>query len=194
MRGVVPVGYAVFAVVLGATLGAVFRRSLPAMAVTLAVVTFVQIAVPTWIRPHLVPTAEQTVTLSREKLDGISISDNGPGSPLRLTVRTGNPGNWVLSNQTVDASGRAVNLPSWFARCLPPPPAPGTGNGPVKAQGPDTMDACFTRLNAEGYRQHLVYHPAKDFWPLQWAELALYLVVSALLAGCCFWWVRRRLS
>ena len=35
MRGVVPVGYAVFAVVLGATLGAVFRRSLPAMAVTL---------------------------------------------------------------------------------------------------------------------------------------------------------------
>jgi hypothetical protein len=56
------------------------------------------------------------------------------------------------------------------------------------------MDACFTRLNAEDYRQHLVYQPANHFWPLQWAELALYLVVSALLAGCCFWWVRRRLS
>jgi hypothetical protein len=194
MRGIVPIGYAVFAVVLGATLGAVFRRSLPAMAVTLAVVTFVQIAVPTWIRPHLAPTAEQTVTFSREKLDGISISDNGPGSPLRMTVTTGGPGNWVLSNQTVDASGRAVNLPSWFASCLPPPPGPGTGNGPVKAQGPDTMDACFTRLNSEGYRQHVVYQPAGHFWPLQWAELALYLVVSALLAGCCFWWVRRRLS
>ncbi len=194
MRGIVPVGYAVFAVVLGATLGAVLRRSLPAMAITLALFTFVQIAVPTWIRPHLVSTAEQTVTLSREKLDGISISDNGPGSPLKLTVRTGNPGNWVISNQTVDASGRAVNLPSWFASCLPPPPPPGSGNGPVKAQGPDTMDACFTRLNAEGYRQHLVYQPANHFWPLQWAELALYLVVSALLAGCCFWWVRRRLS
>jgi hypothetical protein len=194
MRGVVPVGYAVFAVVLGATLGAVLRRSLPAMAVTLAVVVFVQIAVPTWIRPHLAPTAEQTVTFSREKLDGISIGDTGPGSPLRITVNTGGVGNWVLSNRTVDADGRATSLPSWFAACLPPPPAPGTTEGPVKVQGPDTMDACFQRLNAEGYRQHVVYQPAKHFWPLQWAELALYLALSGLLTGFCFWRTRRRLS
>ena len=40
----------------------------------------------------------------------------------------------------------------------------------MQVQGPDTMDACFTRLNAEGYRQHVVYQPAKHFWPLQWAE------------------------
>ena len=194
MRGVVPVGYAVFAVVLGATLGAVLRRSLPAMAITLAVVIFVQIAVPTWVRAHLVPTAEQTVTFDRERLDGISIGDTGPGSPLRITVNTGGAGNWVLSNQTVDASGRATDLPSWFGACLPAPPAPGTTEGPVKVQGPDTMDACFTRLNAEGYRQHVVYQPAKHFWPLQWVELALFLAVSGLLTGFCFWWVRRRLS
>jgi hypothetical protein len=194
MRGIVPVGYAVFAVVLGATLGAVLRRSLPAMAVTLALVTFVQIAVPTWIRPHLVPTSEQSVSFSREKLDGIGISDNGPGSAMKLTVRTGNPGNWVLSNQTVDANGHATALPSWFSGCLPPPPSPGAPEARVQVSGPDKLDACFTRLNAEGYRQHLVYQPANHFWPLQWAELALYLVVSALLAGCCFWWVRRRLS
>jgi hypothetical protein len=194
MRGVVPVGYAVFAVVLGATLGAVLRRSLPAMAVTLAVVIFVQIAVPTWIRAHLAPTAEQTVTFDRERLDGISIGDTGPGSPLRMTVNTGGVGNWVLSNQTVDANGRATTLPSWFADCLPPPPAPGTTEGPVKVRGPDTMDACFQRLNAEGYRQHVVYQPAKHFWPLQWAELALYLALSGLLTGFCFWWTRRRLS
>jgi hypothetical protein len=194
MRGVVPVGYAVFAVVLGATLGAVFRRSLPAMAVTLAVVIFVQIAVPTWIRPHLMPTAEQTITFDRERLDGISIGDTGPGSPLRISVNTGGVGNWVLSNQTVDASGRATDLPSWFGACLPAPPAPGTTDATVRVQGPDTMDACFTRLNAEGYRQHVVYQPAKHFWPLQWVELALFLTLSGLLTGFCFWWVRRRLS
>jgi hypothetical protein len=192
MRGIVPVGYAVFAVVLGATLGAVLRRSLPAMAVTLVVVVFGQIAVPTWIRPHLAPTAEQTVTFDRERLDGLSIGDTGPGSPLRITVNTGGPGSWVLSNRTVDASGRATDLPSWFGACLPAPPAPGTTEGQVQVQrGPDTMDACFQRLNAEGYRQHVVYQPAKNFWPLQWAETALYLVLSGLLAGFCFWWVRR---
>ena len=194
MRGVVPIGYAVFAVVLGATLGAVLRRSLPAMAVTLALVIFVQIAVPTWIRAHLMPTAEQTVKFDRERLDGISIGDTGPGSPLRITVNTAGVGSWVLSNETVDASGRPVSVPSWFASCLPAPPAPGAGNGPVKSEAPDTIDACFTRLNAEGYRQHVVYQPAKHFWPLQWAETGLYLLVSGLLAGFCFWWVRRRLS
>jgi hypothetical protein len=194
MRGVVPIGYAVFAVVLGATLGAVLRRTLPAMAVTLAVVVFVQIAVPTWVRAHLAPTAEQTVTFERHRLDGISIGDTGPGSPLRITVNTGGVGNWVLANETVDAHGRATAVPSWFADCLPPPPAPGASEGPVKVQGPDTIDACFTRLNAEGYRQHVVYQPATHFWPLQWAELGLYLVLSGLLAGFCFWWTRRRLS
>jgi hypothetical protein len=195
MRGIVPVGYAVFAVVLGATHGAVLRRSLPAMAVTLAVVTFVQIAVPIWIRPHLVPTAEQTVTFSREKLDGIGISDNGPGTTTQVTVNTkGGAGNWVLSNQTVDATGRATGVPSWFADCLPSPPAPGAANGPVQVQGPDKLDACFTRLNAEGYRQHVVYQPAKHFWPLQWAETGLFLGLSALLAWFCFWWTRRRLA
>ena len=125
MRGIVPVGYAVFAVVLGATLGAVFRRSLPAMAVTLLVVVFVQIAVPTWVRAHLAPTAEQTVTFDRERLDGISIGDTGPGSPLRITVNTGVAGSWVLSNETVDADGRATDLPEWIsgspviAKCRP---------------------------------------------------------------------------
>jgi hypothetical protein len=194
MRGIVPIGYAVFAVVLGATLGAVLRRTLPAMAVTLAVVVFVQIAVPTWVRAHLAPTAEQTVTFERERLDGISIGDTGPGSPLRITVNTGGVGNWVLANETVDAHGRATSVPSWFADCLPPPPAPGASEGPVRVQGPDTIDACFTRLNAEGYRQHVVYQPAKHFWPLQWAELGLYLALSGLLTGFCFWWTRRRLS
>ena len=191
MRGVVPVGYAVFAVVLGATLGAVLRRSLPAMALTLGVVIFVQIAVPTWIRPHLAPATEQTVEFNRDRLDGISIGDTGPGSPLRMTVNTGGPGNWVLSNETVDASGKVVSLPSWFGDCIPRPPAPGTSDRPAPASGPEALDACFNRLNDEGYRQQLVYQPAKNFWPLQWAELGLFLALSGLLAGFCFWWVRR---
>ncbi|WP_328759276.1 hypothetical protein [Streptomyces sp. NBC_00271] len=48
-RGVVPIGYAALAF----ALGVLFRRTLPAMATTLAVFTVVQIAMPLWIRPHL---------------------------------------------------------------------------------------------------------------------------------------------
>jgi hypothetical protein len=191
MRGVVPVGYAVFAVVLGVVLGALVRRSLPAMALTLALFVVVQIAVPTWIRPHLAASVREDAAFTMARFDGYM--SNGPGIPGKLSLNTGGQGNWVLSNQTVDASGRATALPSWFTGCLPPPPAVGQ-DGPVRVQGPDPMAACFQRLNAEGYHQHIVYQPAKNFWPLQWAELALYLALSGLLAGFCFWWVRRRLS
>ena len=40
----------------------------------------------------------------------------------------------------------------------------------------------------------MVYQPAGNFWPIQWAEAALYLAASALLAGFCVWWTRARLT
>ena len=187
MRGVAPVGYAVFALVLGVAIGMVMRRPVPAMALTLVVFTFVQIAVPLWIRPHLVSPNQQTVTITTERLDGIESS--GPGAPLHITVTTGNHDDWILSNQTVDGTGQPVALPTWMADCLPGPPPPG-GQQSVQAPAAD-IEACFTRLSDEGYRQRVVYQPASNFWPLQWAETAMFLVLSGILTGFCFWWIRR---
>jgi hypothetical protein len=195
MRGIVPVAYGVFAVALGVAIGAVLRRSLAAMAVTLAVYVFVQIAMPIWVRPHLVPPVRERVTLSAQTLDGISLRGDKPGGPVTITAHTANPTDWVLSNRTLDPSGRVVDaLPSWFAQCLPPPP--GTEQpaeaGPVRAKA--DLQACVTRLTNEGYRQQLVYQPASRFWALQWAETGVFAVASALLAWFTFWWVRRRLT
>ncbi len=197
MRGVVPVAYGVFAVAVGVAAGVLLRRSLPAMAATLVLVAFAQIAVPLWVRPHLLPAVAQTVTISTDNLDGIGLRD-GPDPVLVLTVHTGsrgagNRGDWVLSNDTVDSAGRTISsAPAWFAQCLPPPPAPGTATTTVVGKG--TMEACFTRLAREGYRQRVVYQPADRFWRLQWAEAGLFLVLSGGLAWFSFWWVRRRLS
>ena len=191
MRGIVPVGYAVFALLLGTLVGLVLRRSVAAMALTLAIYVFVQVAVPLWIRPHLVPPTATTTVISHATLDGIGIDESGT---ISITTHTG-PGDWILSNQTVDAHGHAVVLPAWFSRCLPPPPGAGqpTGKAAVN-QDHGTLDACLARLTDEGYRQHLVYQPRDHFWPLQWAETGLYLAVSGLLAALSFWWTRRRLS
>jgi ABC-2 family transporter protein len=186
MRGVVPIGYAVFAVLLGTLIGLLVRRSVPAMALTLAIYVVLQVVVPLWVRPHLVPPTSTSTVISRENLDGIGSTGSGP---LRITTRTGDPQDWVLTNQTVDASGAAVQLPTWFADCLPSPPSQEAG-GSVEVR-PGTMDACFTRLADEGYRQRLVYHPRDHFWRLQWAETGLYLVLSAGLAGLCFLRTRR---
>jgi len=193
MRGIVPVAYGVFAVALGVAVGALLRRSLAEMAVTLGVYVFVQVAVPIWVRPYLIPPVRETVTLGAGTLDGISLSGDGPGAATTITAHTADPGDWVLSNRTLDPSGRVVQtLPSWFGQCLPPPPSP-TGP-PRAAAGKGGLIACLDRLSAEGYRQQLVYQPASRFWALQWAETGVFLALSGLLAWFSLWWVRRRLT
>jgi len=191
MRGVVPVGYAVFALLLGTLIGLILRRSVPAMAVTLAIYVAVQIAVPLWVRPHLVPATTTTMVISHGTLDGINLHSSGT-----LTITThASRGDWILSNRTIDARGHSAALPSWFSTCLPPPP--GAGSPQDKAAATSTngsLDGCLSRLADEGYRQRLVYQPRNHFWPLQWAETGLYLTASAVLAGLSFWWTRRRLS
>ena len=188
MRGIVPVGYVVFAVTLGVATGVVLRRSLPAMAVTLVVFTAVQVMVPLWVRPHLVTPTRETVTFSRSRLDGIMADEHG--NPSRITANTGSQGAWVPANQTVDAEGRVSKLPAWTAQCFGPPPPSTANRQPAQVD----LDACLARLTAEGYRQHLVYLRAGRFWSLQWAETALYLLASGVLGAFSFWWVRKRVA
>ncbi|GAA4698809.1 ABC transporter permease subunit [Nocardioides conyzicola] len=189
MRGLVPVGYAVFALLLGTLLGLVLRRSLPAMALTLAVYVCVQVAVPLWVRPHLVPATTSYTVISESNLDGI-LSD-GSGT-WRISVQAKGPGDWVLSNQTVDADGDVAALPSAVTDCLPQPPSEHESGTARVEPAPGTLDTCLGKLADAGYRQRLVYQPRTHFWPLQYAETGLYLVASAGLAALTFWQIRRR--
>lgn len=189
MRGVAPIAYAVFALVLRVAVGCVLRRTLAAMALTLALFTVIQVAVPLWIRPHLVPPTTAIRTITWGAVDGIR--DNGAG-PVSLTLTSGDRNDWILSNDTVNADGKVVALPLWLDQCLPKPPS-GPSAAPVEVDEA-SLEACFDRLGERGYRQRLVYQRADSFWPLQWAETALFLALSGLLAAVCVWWTRHRLS
>ncbi|WP_353951927.1 ABC transporter permease subunit [Knoellia sp. S7-12] len=193
MRGIVPISYAVFALVLGVTLGVLLRRSLLAMALTLAVYVAAQIAVPFLVRPHLVPTETQTVAISMETMAGLGTQ--GGSDDIEFQAKAADPSDWVIENETINSAGQVTGLPAWFADCMPRPPRPGEGAPDAPVQSPaDTLDACFSRLASEGYQQRVVVQPVSHFWPLQWAETGLYAGASALLAGLAFWWTRRRLS
>ncbi|ADB49313.1 ABC transporter permease subunit [Conexibacter woesei] len=191
-RGIAPIGYAAFAVALGVTAGAVIRRTVPAMAVTLAVFVAVQVAVPLWIRPNLGPT-EHTFAITAQNLRGLIVEGDGPieaGAPAdavkELHVTLGRPGAWIVSQQTLDTSGKPLDtLPGWIAECVPDP-----GPGP----GPTGRPACFARLAEQGYRQRVTYQPASRYWTLQAYETAVFAGLAAALFGFSFWWVRRRLS
>ena len=95
-----------------------------------------------------------------------------------------NAGAWVTENRTLDPDGDVVEfLPPWALACAPEPRA-----------DPTTVDACFTKLADEGYRQQVQYHPASHFWGLQLRETGLLLGLAALLTGFCFWRIRRDLT
>jgi ABC-type transport system involved in multi-copper enzyme maturation permease subunit len=190
MRGITPVAYAVFALVLGVAVGIVLRRSVAAIAVTLAVFTFVQIAMPLWVRPHLIPPETRLVTISESTIAGIGFRNSDPVPTLE--VRSVNAGDWVLSDRTVDPAGRVVPVPAFFADCVPPPPAPGRGGDGAAVEVKPRMDTCLAQLSAAGYKQKLVYQPVDRFWRLQWAETGVFLALAALLVAFGFWWLRRR--
>jgi small basic protein len=174
-RGIVPVGYALFALALGVTLGMLIRRTVPAMAATLGIYVAAVASVPLGIRAHLLPATHTTTPLNTESLTEFSMNRNGE---MRLFGANPFPGSWELSNQTVTPAGQLFTGPSNPQYC-------GPEHGP---------QACLHWAGTLGLRQDLVYQPASHFWPLQWTETGVFVAVAALLAGFCFWWTRRRLT
>ncbi|MCE6996510.1 transporter [Saccharothrix sp. S26] len=181
-RGIAPFGYAAFAFVLGVAVAILVRRTVVAMAVTLVVFAAVQVAVPFAVRPHLLPPVEETVAITAQTIAGVQ-AEPGPDGDVPEALRVFEPeGAWVLANETLDPNGAVVHrLPASVGGCLPRVPI-----GQIDARVLDRMRECFARLSDLGYRQHLAYHPASRFWPLQWLELALYLASTALLTWFCF--------
>jgi ABC-type transport system involved in multi-copper enzyme maturation permease subunit len=185
-RGVVPIGYAAFAFALGVAVGLVVRRSVVAIAITLAAVAAVQIVIPLALRSHLVAPVQTDVTITATNIRGIG-GDPATKRIDRIDVKAGGPGDWMLSNHTIYAARQVAGvLPSWVIDCVPDRPGlKGTGQS---SQG------CFTRLADEGYRQRVTYHPASHFWALQWRETGILFAVALLLTGFCFWRIRRDVS
>ncbi|GLZ08837.1 transporter [Actinomadura sp. NBRC 104412] len=184
-RGIAPMGYAAFAFTLGVAVGLLVRRTLAAMAVTLAVFAVVQVAMPLVVRERLLPPTSVTMEITSTNLGGFM--SRGPGTPIKLTVKPGDPGAWMLTNETLDKSGKVVDtVPLKMGE------GPCAENREPGARGPAA--ACLAEINRLGYRQKLVYHGSDRFWPLQWAETGLYVVLSLGLAGFCFYRIRRNLS
>jgi hypothetical protein len=168
-RGIAPAGHAAFAFILGVTIGVLVRRTLPAMAITLAVFIAVQIAMPLWVRPHRATPAHVTVPITATTRLSLGNNDS-------LSVNIGKPGAWLISEQTLNASGRPAALPASVTDCVNSRTSP---------------DICIGKLADLHYQQLATYQPAHNFWPLQWAEAALFLGLSLALTGFCVWRIRR---
>ncbi len=162
-QGLVPVGYAVFAVALGITAGVVLRRVLPALATTLAAFVAVRFAVDYGLRQRYMSPATMSTPLR-------------PEGPALLHGSA-----WVISTGIVGPSGQPVG-----AMRLSPASAPAPCRG-LFGQG-GAMARCMA---AQGYHFAVQYQPASRFWAFQGIELTIYLVMAAALVGAAFLVVAR---
>jgi hypothetical protein len=171
VNGIVPVGYAALAFAVGLTAGVLLRRTVPAMAVTLAGFAFVQVSWPIWVRPHLIAPVRSTAPLDVSALGGLGI---GNGSQMTLFLTANKPDAWVISDQALNSAGHVFNGPATHA-CIDFSP-----------------QACNASILALHLRQLLVYQPGSRYWELQWYETAIFLAVAVALTVFCMARISRR--
>jgi hypothetical protein len=176
IQGIVPVGYAVFAVALGIATGALFRRTLPAMAVTFGVFTFLRLVVGQDFRSHyMTPLTRIFQFLHNPVLPKgsywlVSSGVIGPHGQVPSSNASGGP--------TIGLSGVRLpisNLPS-ACRTL-------VFASPVK------FGSC---LNSRGYRALISYQPANRYWAFQGIETGIFLFLAAALIAVTMVVVLRR--
>ncbi len=197
-RGIVPLGYAAFAFVLGVLCGVLIRRTLPAMATTLAAFVATRLLFNHFVLPKLLAPIQRSFPLNQQSVEGVGQSNGGAFSLFPGTPNI--PNAWFTSTQFVDRAGHPLSSQVLTSTCplLVTGPGPGgpAGGGVQSAipvpGGRNALQACITKLGAT-YHEIVAFQPANRYWPFQWYELVLYLGVALVLAGTCIWWVRRRL-
>jgi hypothetical protein len=194
-RDITPVGYAAFAFTLGVLAGALIRRTLPAMGVTLAVFIATRLAELTWVRPRLLPPVLLNMALNpgstgygQEGTLSVLFS-----SPTLMPNPPDLPNTWITSTRIVNAHGEGLTTRVLDSAC------PGinqgrAGGGLGHTRVPQAvvtgLQDCVAKIGTT-YHQALAYQPASHYWPLQWCELAIFLGAALVLAAACLWRIRR---
>ena len=178
--GVAPLGYVLFALALGIAVGTVFRRTLPAMAVTLVGFIGARLAVIFWIRPHFDAAVRSVVSLNQSSSIGVGFSGHGQMA-LRF-FPPDLPNAWLLSSSVTNAAGQQPAGSVLAQQC------------PSLIQHQDEnqpFNSCVATLS-KTFHDTLLYQPASRYWPFQWAELGLFAALAALLLVFTAWRLRRQ--
>jgi ABC-type transport system involved in multi-copper enzyme maturation permease subunit len=195
-RNIVPLGYAAFGFALGVVAGLLIRRTLPAMAATLAGVLGTRIAFTYLVRPNLLSPVHKAVPLDPDST-GFGSSNGGPQTLFPNTPNL--PNAWIYSTHVVDKAGHG--LPAQLVATACPTlgerggPTPTTGSGVTRIQAPpgvqNALHDCVAKISAS-YHVVVTYQPANRYWPLQWFETGVFVAGAVALAAFCFWWIRGR--
>ena len=158
IMGIVPVGYALFAMALGLCAGALLRRALPAIAVTLAGFIVVRAVVTLWLRPHYLSAITVTYKL---------FSPFTPtGSYWQLAQGIRSPGGGLVPTPN-GAAVDGIPVGSLPAACA------------AAASGIRPGPSCRQALAA--FHGFITYQPASRYWAFQGIEFGIFAALAAAL-------------
>jgi hypothetical protein len=192
---IAPIGYAAFGFALGVTAGVLWRRTVPAMATTIAAYVAVRVPFFHFVRPHLLTPVKQIVSLKNASNVGFERTPNG------LSFIAGNtnlPNSLAFSTSVVgDHGGKAVTS-AWLKNHCPSllqsgPPVSDKGVHLSTGIRPAAFTDCINKITAT-FHEVFLYQPANRFWTFQWIEMSIYIVAAILLCGLSYCWVRRRIA
>lgn len=158
---------ALFTFAAGVFAGALLRRTIVAMAVTLAAFLAVRLPLEEFGRPYY-----------QEPLVRITDPELRPGAAQP-------PGtDWVIQNGWVDAAGHRLTDAEEAALIRE------VYGGGESLYSSDARVESF--MLDHGLRHYTEYHPDSSFWTFQAIEAALFLGLAATLITAAIWLVRRR--
>jgi hypothetical protein len=174
IQGIVPIGYAVFAMALGIAVGTVARRTLPAIAVALGGFFALRLVIDDFVRPHYMAAVTTYYSVTG------SFTPSGSA--------------WLFSQGAVSKTGQVV--PAGWGDLFPALPVscqeliPGSRGPVAKVWLFDVRRVSC--MQAHGWRGFATYQPASRYWPFQGIETGIYVLLAAALIAVTFVVVRRR--
>jgi len=176
IMGIVPVGYAVFAVALGIAAGALLRRTLPAIGITLAGFIAVRLVIFSGLRAHFLAPVTTYFPLG------------GGFTPAGSA--------WQLATGFVGANGQPISIPQSTNG-----PVLGVGLAglpvsslpvPCQTAGHGYLPAIASCAQAHGIRGYVTYQPAGRYWAFQGIETGIFVLLAAALVAVTFAVITRR--
>jgi energy-coupling factor transporter ATP-binding protein EcfA2 len=171
LMGIVPAAYAVFAMALGIALGALLRRTVTAMGITLAGYIAVRSVVDLWVRPHYMSAVTHVYGLTQNWAP--------TGAAWQFAQGLLTPSGGVIPPQ--NGSDIGTNVPTSAV-----PPSCGSLGG-VNHPGP-----VLSCMQSAGYRQFITFQPPDRYWAFQGIETGIFVALAAALIAVTFYVVSRR--
>jgi hypothetical protein len=163
-EGIVGFGYVLFALGVSLAVGAIWRRTVPAVIIGFGVYTAVRIFVQQWLRQRY-----------ESPLANTWLATKGFGPHLRDA--------WIITGQPSDKFGHPLSQAFGVIQAC---------SRAVNDHTRNIDPSCLARHGAA--YNHVVYQPASRFWLFQGIETAIFGGAGIALILFAAWWVHERAS